>query len=84
MVLALGFISILGGACSVCVCVYYFCVVLFHGVSGQFYWSAVPLRAPTHVLVTLLGSAFHVLALVGFLVFPFLLPLFRGVGASPQ
>ena len=68
-------------------CVYYFRVVLFHGVSGQFYRSAVPLhimRGPVHVLVALLGSAFRVLALVGFLVFPSLLSLFRGVGASPQ
>jgi len=34
---ALGFIGFLGGACSICsVCVYYFRVVLFRGIFGQF------------------------------------------------
>ena len=43
------------------------------GIFGLFKRSAAPLhimRAPAHVLVALLGSAFSVLALVCFLVFP--------------
>ena len=62
-------------------------VVLFQGVFEQLLRSAAPLhirRAPAHVLMDLLGSAFGVVALVCFLVFPSLLSLFRGVGASPQ
>ena len=61
-------------ACSVCsVCVYYFRVVLFRGVFGQFLRSAAPLHircAPALVLVALLGSALGVVALMCFLVFP--------------
>ena len=54
-------------------CVYYFQVALNRGIFGQFERSAAPLHimhSPAHVLVVLLGSAFGMLVLICFLVFP--------------